>query len=160
MKEARQAIGYAIDYDGIINSLLGGKAVRAASFLPIGLRGSTEEIAKEIGFHQDLDRAKALLQKAGLPNGFEFQLSYGDAAVSGISYAVLAQKIQSDLARVGIKVTLNPMDQVNLRTQYTGGKSTAVLTFWNPPGPDELLWRGQRWSAWPSASIGRRPPIS
>ena len=140
VKEARQAIGYAIDYDGIVNSLLGGNAVRAASFLPIGVRGSTEEIAKQIGFHQDLDRAKQLLQKAGLPNGFEFQLSYGDAAVSGVSYAVLGQKIQSDLARVGIKLTLSPMDQVNLRTQYTGGKSTAVLTFWNPPGPDELLW--------------------
>ncbi len=66
VKEARQAIGYAIDYDGIVNSLLGGDAVRAASFLPIGVRGSTEEIAKQIGFHQDLDRAKQLLQKAGL----------------------------------------------------------------------------------------------
>jgi peptide/nickel transport system substrate-binding protein len=140
VKEARQAVGYAIDYDGIINNLLGGNALRCASFLPIGVRGSTEAIAKQVGFHQDLDRAKQLLQKAGFPDGFEFQLSYGDAAVSGLSYAVLGQKIQSDLARIGIKVTLNPMDQVNLRTQYTGGKSTAVLTFWNPPGPDELLW--------------------
>ena len=30
----------------------------------------------------------------------------------------LAQKIQSDVARVGIKATLKPMDQVNLRTEY------------------------------------------
>jgi peptide/nickel transport system substrate-binding protein len=140
IKEARQAIGYAIDYDGIIKSLLGGAAIRPASFLPIGVRGSTEEVAKEIGFRQDLDRAKKLLQKAGLPDGFEFELSYGNAAFSGISYQILAQKIQSDLARVGIKMRLNPMDQVNLRTQFTTNKSTAILTFWNPPAVSNELW--------------------
>ena len=37
VKEARQAIAYAIDYDGIINSMLGGQAMRCASFIPIGL---------------------------------------------------------------------------------------------------------------------------
>jgi peptide/nickel transport system substrate-binding protein len=32
------------------------------------------------------------------------------------------------------------MDQVNLRTQYTTGKSTAVLTFWNPSGVETDGW--------------------
>jgi peptide/nickel transport system substrate-binding protein len=141
VKEARQAISCAIDYDGIIKSLLGGTAMRCASFIPIGLFGSTEETTKQFGWHQDLDRAKQLLQKAGLSDGFEFKLSYGDAAVSGLSYAVLAQKLQSDLARVGIKVGLDPIDQVNLRTQYTTGKSTGgVLTFWNPSGVEADQW--------------------
>jgi peptide/nickel transport system substrate-binding protein len=120
--------------------MLGGQAMRCATFIPIGLFGSTRETTKEIGYHQDLDKAKQLLQKAGFPDGFEFKLSYGDAAVSGLSYAVLAQKLQSDLARVGIKVNLDPMDQVNLRTQYTTGKSTAVLTFWNPSGVETDQW--------------------
>jgi peptide/nickel transport system substrate-binding protein len=140
VKEARQAVCYAIDYDGIIDNMLGGQAIRCASFIPIGLYGSTRETTKQIGYHQDLDRAKQLLQKAGFPDGFEFKLSYGDAAVSGLSYAVLGQKLQSDLARVGIKVALDPMDQVNLRTQYTTGKSTAVLTFWNPSGVETDGW--------------------
>jgi peptide/nickel transport system substrate-binding protein len=140
VKEARQAIGYAIDYDGIRDKLLGGAATRCASFLPIGVRGSTEEVVKQIGFRQDLDHAKQLLQKAGLTEGFEFELSYGNAAIAGVSYQLLGQKIQSDLARVGIRVRLNPMDQVNLRTQYTTGKSTSVLTFWNPPAVENELW--------------------
>ena len=141
VKEARQAIACAIDYDGIINHLLGGKAMRCASFIPIGLYGSTEETTKQIGWHQDLDRSKQLLQKAGFPNGFEFKITYGDAAVSGLSYAVLAQKLQSDLARVGIKVVLDPIDQVNLRTQYTTGHSQGgVLTFWNPSGVETDQW--------------------
>lgn len=141
VKEARQAIGYAIDYDGIIKNLLGGAAVRCAHFLPIGVSGSTEAIAKEIGFRQDLDKAKQLLQKGGLADGFEFEIAYGNAAISGVTYQTLAQKLQSDLARVGIKAKLAPMDQVNLRTTYTGAKAQGgVLTFWNPPAVENLLW--------------------
>lgn len=139
-KPARQAVGYAIDYDGIINSMLGGAAVRPAHFLPIGVNGSTEEIARRIGFRQDLERARALLAEAGAPNGFSFELSFGQAAIAGVSYQMLAQKIQADLARVGIEVRLNPMDQVNLRTHFTGGRSTAVITFWNPPAVENELW--------------------
>jgi hypothetical protein len=66
---ARQAIGYAIDYDGIINNLMGGNAVRPAPFLAVGVNGSTAELTKEIGYHQNLDRARALLEQAGLPDG-------------------------------------------------------------------------------------------
>lgn len=141
IKEARQAIGYAIDYDGIIHGLLGGAAVRPASFLPIGVSGSTEEIAKEISFRHDPDKARQLLQKAGLADGFEFELAYGNAAIAGLNYQTLGQKIQSDLAKVNIRVKLAPMDQVNLRTTYTGGKAQGgVLTFWNPPAVENLLW--------------------
>src|SRR3954470_19841092 len=140
-KEARQAIGYAIDYDGIIKNLLGGAAVRPAHFLPIGVSGSTEEIAKKIGFHQDLNKAKSLLQTAGLADGFEFEIAYGNAAIAGVTYQTLAQKIQADLGRVNIRAKLTPMDQVNLRTTYTGNKAQGgVLTFWNSPAVENLLW--------------------
>jgi peptide/nickel transport system substrate-binding protein len=141
VKEARQAIGYAIDYDGIKNAMLGGAALRPAHFLPIGVSGSTEEVARDIGFRQDLAKAKELLAKAGMPDGFEFEIGYGNAAVAGISYQTLAQKLQADLSRVGIKAKLNPMDQVNARTIYTTGKAQGgVLTFWNPPAAENLLW--------------------
>jgi peptide/nickel transport system substrate-binding protein len=141
-KAARQAIGYAIDYDGIIKNLIGGHALRPVSFLPVGVNGSTEELTKEIGFREDLDRSKKLLAEAGLPDGFSFQLAYGNAAIAGVQYENLAQKIQSDLARVGIKVVLAPMDQLNMRTMYLGGKLEACLTFWNPPAPENWLWSG------------------
>ena len=141
VEEARQAIGYAIGYDGIKNSMLGGAALRPAHFLPIGVSGSTEEIAREIGFREDLAKAKELLAKAGMPDGFEFEIGYGIAAVDGISYQTLAQKLQADLGRVGIKAKLNPMDQVNARTIYTTGKAQGgILTFWNPPAVENLLW--------------------
>ena len=139
-KLARQAIGYAIDYDGIIKNLIGGNAVRPVSFLPVGVNGSTEALTKEIGFREDLAKSKQLLAQAGMPEGFKFQLSYGNAAIAGVGYQNLAQKLQSDLARVGIRAELTPMDQVNMRTMYLGGKLEAALTFWNPPAPENWLW--------------------
>ncbi len=49
-------------------------------------------------------------------------------------YQLLAQKIQADVGRVGIKARLAPVDQVNRPTEFTTGKSPGgVLTFWNPP---------------------------
>lgn len=140
LKEARQAIGYAIDYDGIKNNLLGGAALRPASFLPVGVLGATDEVTREVGFHRDLAKAKALLAKAGVPNGFSFKLSYGNQLIAGVSYATIVQKIQSDLAEAGIEVQLDPLDPVSLRTQYNTGKSTAVVIFWNPPAVDNWLW--------------------
>ena len=62
--------------------------------------------------------------------------------INGVSYGTIAQKLQSDLARVGIRIKLNPMDQVNMRTQFITGKSTAALTFWNPPAVNNYLWAG------------------
>jgi peptide/nickel transport system substrate-binding protein len=139
-KFARQAIGYAIDYDGIRDSLLGGAATRPANFIPVGSLGSTEELTKEIGFRQDLDRSKKALAQAGMPEGFEFEVIYGNSMVAGTSYHVMAQKVQADLARVGIKMKLNPMPQVNVRTLYNGGKMQSVLTYWNPPAVENALW--------------------
>jgi len=141
VKEARQAIGYAIDYDGIKNSLLGGAAIRPAHFLPIGVNGSTDAVARQIGFREDLSHAKELLAKAGFPDGFEFEMAYANAVVAGISYHLLAQKMQADLARVGIKAKLAPTDPVNLRTTYAGLKSQgAVITVWPPPAVENELW--------------------
>ena len=140
-KLARQALMYALDYEGIIRGLIGGNAIRPAAFIPIGLGGSTPELAREIGYRQDLDKARALLAQAGYPNGFSFDLSYGSGAeVGGVSYEVIAQKLQADLARVKIQANLKPMEQGNLRTAYRKGDLAATITFWNPDAIDPSLW--------------------
>ena len=139
-KPARQAVAAAIDYDGTIKGLMGGHAIRPATFIPIGLGGSTEALTKEIGYRQDLAKAKKLLAEAGVPSGFSFKMSYGKASIAGTSYDLVAQKIQSDLARVGITAELDPMDQATLRTAYKEGKRQAVLTFWGPDAMEPYLW--------------------
>jgi peptide/nickel transport system substrate-binding protein len=139
-KACRQSVAHAIDFDGLIQGLMGGYATRPATFVPVGLTGSTEEVAKAIGYRQDLAKAKQLLADCGHPAGFSFELNYAKAAIAGTSYDIVAQKIESDLAKVGIKAELAPLNQLTLRDKYKGGKSTSVLTFWNPDAPEAYLW--------------------
>jgi peptide/nickel transport system substrate-binding protein len=139
-KEARQAVGYAIDYDGIINGLLSGHAVRPPTFIPVGLSGSTVEATEEFGFHEDLDRARELLAEAGYPDGFEFDLAFANAAIAGTNYQLVAEKVQSDLARVGIQANLKPMDLTTMVTAYRAAELQSVITFWNPDAPEPYLW--------------------
>ena len=136
----RQAVAYSIDYDGLIQGLLGGFATRPAAFIPVGLSGSSEEIAKKYRYTQDYDKAKALLEECGRPDGFSFELNFAKATIAGTSYDIVAQKIESDLSKVKIKAELTPLNQVTLRDKYKGGKSTAVLTFWNPDAPEAYMW--------------------
>ena len=129
----RQAVGAAIDYEDLLGRLLGGSATRPAHFLPIGVPGSTEAIAAQVGYHQNVDRARTLLRGAGFGDGIEIQLSYADDAIAGITYHSLARKLQTDLGRVGIKLKLDMKNPANLRADYLAGKLQAVLAFWHPP---------------------------
>ena len=136
----RQALAAAIDYDDLLGRLLGGSATRPAHFLPVGVPGSTEAIAARIGYHQDLDRARTLLRTAGYSDGLEIRLSYADDAIAGITYHALARKLQTDLGRVGIKLTLDMKNPANLRADYLAGKLQAVLAFWHPPVIENRVW--------------------
>jgi peptide/nickel transport system substrate-binding protein len=121
-RKPRQAIAYAIDYDGIRDALFGGVGVRPASFIPYGIGGSSKPFVEQARYGLNPAKAKEMLAKAGVPDGFEFEMAYGTAAIAGASFPVIAQKMQSDLAKVGIKAQLRPMDYANLRTVYYQGR--------------------------------------
>ena len=140
IEAVRQAIGAAIDYEDLLGRLLSGNAVRAAHFLPIGVPGSTETVAAKVGYHQDVERARTLLRQAGVPDGFELELSYGDDAIAGITYHALARKLQTDLGRVGVKLKLSMVSPLTLRDRYVGGKAQAVLGFWHAPVIEDRVW--------------------
>ncbi len=141
-REVRQAVAAALDYDGMIKALVGGFADRPPAFLPAGIAGTTLAQTKDFGFRENLAKAKEWLAAAGVPQGFEFELTYPTSAYFSTSYALMAQKMQSDLARVGIKATLRPMDNVNWRSQFNGGKLQATVAAWNSPSPNPYLWTG------------------
>jgi peptide/nickel transport system substrate-binding protein len=124
----------------MIKGLEGGYATRPPSFIPNGLGGATSELTKEIGYRHDPDKAKSLLAKAGLAQGFSFDLYYGDASVAGTTYQLVAQKLQSDLAAVNITTNLHPLDQATARSKYRAAELPSFITFWNPDGPEPWTW--------------------
>ena len=121
---------------------IGGAALRPAHFLPIGINGSTEEIAQADRLPRGPRQGEGAAGEGRLADGFEFEIAYGNAAIAGVSYQVLAQKIQADLApRRHQGAARARWTRSTCAPSITGGKSQGgVLTFWNPPAVENLLW--------------------
>lgn len=104
-KEVRQALAYAIDYEGLIQFTVGGAGKPQAAPIPNGFPG-TADLPLPV---QDLEKAKELLAKAGLTDGFEIDAPVAQMNVYGVDLVLLMQKIQQDLARVNVKLNIQPL---------------------------------------------------
>jgi peptide/nickel transport system substrate-binding protein len=120
--QVRQAIKWAIDYQAIATYLTPGRWTVHQAFLPSGFPGA---IAGDV-FHQDLPRAKALLAEAGLPDGFTATMDH--SAVS--PYSDIAQAIQADLAKIGIKLNLIAGEQRQVITKTRARAYDLALVAW------------------------------
>jgi peptide/nickel transport system substrate-binding protein len=125
----RQAVAYSIDYDGIVEELQGGAAVRPASMIAIGMLGADK--LQETAYVEDLDKAKELLAEAGAEDG-ELTLSYRANPDTEIYVA----KLKADIERSGLSVTLAPGDPTNVLQDYREAKLQAVFLQWGPDYPD------------------------
>ena len=135
-KEARQAIAHAIDYNGIIDGLVSGRAVRPATVVPLGLLG-TEEVA-ELAYQTDIAKANELWAASG--NGpLELTLTWGAGQFcpGGLSRDILAAKLQQDIHQIdGVTVTLTPMDPTQRLQEYREGKLQFTMSDWSPDYAD------------------------
>ena len=135
-KEARQAIAHAIDYQGIIDGLMGGRAVRPATVVPLGLLGA--DAAAENAFQTDLAKANELWAASG--NGpAELTLTYGagQTAPGGLNRDVLSAKLQADIQGIeGVTVKLLPMDPTQRLADYRAAKLQFTMSDWSPDYAD------------------------
>ena len=121
------AIRYALDYAGYRELWEG--SVTPGSNMWVDIAGA---YGQDQAFERDLDRARELLTEAGYPDGFEITLSYPDLTFAGVNLSTNAQKVQADLAEVGIVVTLRPGEvQVSLE-EYRNGEQGFSYWFWGP----------------------------
>jgi glutathione transport system substrate-binding protein len=107
--EVRQAIAYAVDRAVIINTAFNGIGTPIYGLaIPEGYMGYSDEITEY--FTHDVERARELLAEAGYADGFEARL----LASSQYSFHQnTAVAIQSELAKIGITVTLDLPDWAN-----------------------------------------------
>jgi peptide/nickel transport system substrate-binding protein len=106
-KLVRQAINYAIDRNRFADTVLKGFGGPAQD-LPWAPVSPAWDDAKNTRYTFDLDKAKSLLDAAGVSN-LDLDISYALAGFSA-EYASLATILQSDLAKIGIKATLKPQE--------------------------------------------------
>lgn len=131
--QVREAVRWSIDYDGIVRTLLRGEARKVQTIIPEGLFGFNSAAP----FQANPARARALLREAGLPRGFAVELLVPTGpAPGGVKWADLAAKVQSDLARVRIRVTIRETTQAQLLNIYRAQKAQMVMILWGPDFPD------------------------
>jgi len=125
----RKAIKYAIDYDGIINEILAGAAVKAQTVIPYGFFGFNPSMP----YYRDVNKAKGLLAEAGYEDGFTIEM-----AVPAGTYPALdiAAKIKSDLADIGIDVQINQITSSTMYERYRAQALQMVYAGWGSDYPD------------------------
>jgi peptide/nickel transport system substrate-binding protein len=130
--EVREAMRMAIDYDGIVNDLLSGNAEKVQTIIPKPMFGYNSDAP----FQQDVEGAKALLQKAGVSDvTLEMTIPEG-AAPGGVQWSDLAAKLQSDWAQIGVTVDIKQVSFAELLDAYRAQKATLALLYWGPDFAD------------------------
>ncbi|WP_454854940.1 ABC transporter substrate-binding protein [Rhizobium binxianense] len=130
-ERVRLAMRYLIDYDGLAKSVMTYLGVPRASFAQLGAVGA---LNAEEGqpFKLDLEKAKALLTEAGYPNGFEANVLFGTLPHS----APIAQSIQANAAKVGVKLSLERMANAQLFARIRGREFQSGMLAWQTGVPD------------------------
>lgn len=118
--EVRQAINYAINRDAIAKNLIGGQSRSIYSACFPSQFGCEQDVAQ---YQYNPETAKALLAKAGYPDGFETTLY-------GYRNRPFAEAMIGDLAAVGIKAKLMIMKYSALREKARAGKAQMQFLTW------------------------------
>jgi peptide/nickel transport system substrate-binding protein len=120
--EVREAFKWLVDYDAIGATLIKGIGEVHQTFLPKGLLGASDE--KPYKF--DVAKAKALLEKAGLKDGFSITMDVRNTQpVTGI-----AENMQQTLAKAGIKLEIIPGDGKQTLTKYRARNHDLYIGQW------------------------------
>jgi peptide/nickel transport system substrate-binding protein len=123
----RNAIRYAIDYEGL-RALAGGSAITPPTIVPFGFLGAW---GPDKSYERDLDRARELLAEAGYPDGFDIEMEYPTKFTrAGVDFDIFAEKVQADLAEVGINVTLQPGELMTVLARYRDGAEGFSFWMW------------------------------
>jgi peptide/nickel transport system substrate-binding protein len=130
-KHFQNAIRYALDYAGTVR-LAGKGSSRAYGVVPSMFLGAL----KSTTIKQNLTKARAELAASGISNP-EVELEFpSDFTSSGLSFGVIAQKVQSDLGKIGIKVSLTGKPIATSLANYRAGTEQLGLWLWGPDYPD------------------------
>ena len=116
-----QASRYLFDYQGIANNLLKGKFAIHQTFLPQGFLG----VDNETPYTYNPDKARAILEKAGLKN-VSLKLSVSNLP----PYIDIAQALQASFAKGGVKLELVPGLTSEISTQIKNHNYQTTLTSW------------------------------
>ena len=132
---ARRALSLAVDRDALVRAVYFGNAKAANSlFMPT----LPFYDASAPGGRYDVEQAKAELARSSVPQGFSFEFLY---ASGSRTQTTIAQLVQSDLAKIGVKVALKGVEQNALYDLWSKGQYDVAVVNWTMDilDPDEWV---------------------
>lgn len=163
--EVRQALKYLVDYSAIADTIMKNLGTVHQAFLPKGFLGAVNDNP----FALDVDKAKELLAKAGLPDGFAVTMDVRSTQpITGV-----AEAIQASFAKAGVKVEIIPGDGKQTLTKYRARTHDIYIGVWgadyqdphsnaqtfasNPDNKDDAASKTLAWrNAWETPELGKQ----
>lgn len=122
--DVQEALKWLVDYSGIQANVVKTTYKVHQTFLPEGFLGTL----KANPYKLDVAKAKALLAKAGLPNGFDVTMDMPN----DYPYIEIAQALQANFAQAGIRVKLIPGDAKQAIGKYRARQHDIFIGEWSP----------------------------
>jgi len=126
--KVQEAMRWAVDYQGMSDSILKGMWVVHQSFLPEGFLGALTETPYSL----DVEKAKALMAESGLTLPIEIGLTVRNNQ----ERMDIAQSIQNTFGQIGITLVLDVGDGKQGLEIYRARKHDITLQTWGPDYPD------------------------
>ncbi len=137
--EVRQAINLAFDKDSYLKAVFEGTAEAANGPYP----PNTWSYARDLpGYKQDAAKARELLAKAGLKDGFNTTIwTRPSGSLLNPNPSLGAQLLQADLAKVGIKAEIRVIEWGELIRRAKAGEHDLLFMGWagDNGDPDNFL---------------------
>ena len=146
----RRAIAYALPYEDMFKAALFGRGTPLFGVTWIDGKPTTSAFPSPQPVMLDLDKARAFLKEAGMPDGFSttFSFNVGQASTAEPMSAL----VKESLAKIGIKVDIQKLPDAQMSTQINEKKLpffTEGIVAWLPS--NDYFYRNfyigdQRWN--------------
>ncbi|MHC1770128.1 MAG: ABC transporter substrate-binding protein [Flexilinea sp.] len=135
----RQALAYSFPYQEVIDTVIGGYGQQSYGMVPAGLWGWSDQLPR---YEYNLEKAKTLLEEAGVTSGLKLLLTYtaGNEAEKS-----MAELYKSELAKLNIDLEIRGMpwdSQWELSKGDPETRQDIFVMYWWPdlPSPYSFLY--------------------
>jgi len=129
-KRVRQAIVYAINNEGIVETIMKGTATAAAQQAPVGFAGYNPDLKPRY----DIEKAKDLMKQAGFADGFSCSMIAPNNRY--VNDEKIAEAVVAMLARINIKVNLKTMPKAQYWDQFDAQVADIQMIGWHSDTED------------------------
>ncbi len=133
-KLVRQALNYAVDYQGIIDFVLKGNGIQMRGPIPKGMWGHSEDVFQ---YTYNPKKAKELLKKAGYAKGLELEIMYSSVQPTWEEEVLI---LQSNFSDIGVKLNIRKLANPTMREKVDKGQFDLCMGRWSPDFADPSMF--------------------